>query len=69
MVNPMIDQKELDRMEDEAQAEWCRNWTKEHQHKQRLKQERKDRRIQRLKNTKVCLKFALHELWSALKGR
>ena len=65
----MIDQKELDRMEDEAQAEWCRNWTKEHQHKQRLKQERKDRRIQRLKNTKTCLKFAFHELWSALKGR
>ena len=68
MVNPMIDQKELDRMEDEAQAEWCRNWAKEHQHKQRLKQERKDRRIQRLKNAKTCLKFALHELWSALKG-
>ena len=53
----MIDQKELDRMEDEAQAEWCRNWAKEHQHKQRLN------------NCKVCLKFALHELWSALKGR
>ena len=65
----MIDQKELDRMEDEAHAEWGRNWALEHQRKWLLKQERKNRRIQRLKNCKVCLKFALHELWSALKGR
>lgn len=64
----MIDQKELDRMEDEAQAEWCKNWGIGTSSRS-LKQERKNRRIQRLKNCKVCLKFALHELWSALKGR
>ena len=51
-----------DEMEDAAQAEWCREWS-------RKKMQKKIRRVQHWCNFKVYLKYTWYEFREAIKGR